>query len=136
MADAATRAAESARPDLDELVDFPLVRLWLYWGLFWLMFTPSIGATISSLFNFPDYLGTHSSLTFGRLRPLHVNGVIFGAFSTLFIGLCYYIVPRLCGVRLWKGEWGHILAWVWNLNLLFGVVLVTMGYTQALEAGE
>ena len=37
---------------------------------------------------------------------MHVNGVIFGAFSTLFIGLCYYIVPRLCGVRVWKGSGG------------------------------
>ena len=35
---------------------------------------------------------------------MHVNGVIFGAFSTLFIGLCYYLVPRLCGVRV-HAEW-------------------------------
>lgn len=136
MADAITRPAEDARPDLDELVDFALVRKWLYWGLFWLMFTPSIGAAISSLFNYPDYLGTSEYLTFGRLRPLHVNGVIFGAFSTLFIGLCYYLVPRLCGVRIWNGHWGHWLVWVWNLNLLLGIALMVMGHAQALEAGE
>lgn len=136
MADAITGAAEGARPDLDALVDFALVRKWLYWGLFWLMFTPSIGATISSLFTFPDYLGTSLNLTFGRLRPLHVNGVIFGAFSTLFIGLCYYILPRLCGVRVWKGEWGHIVVWIWNINLLVGMTLMVMGHAQALEAGE
>jgi cytochrome c oxidase cbb3-type subunit 1 len=33
---------------------------------------------------------------------VHVNGVIWGAFSTLFIGLCHWVVPRLCGVRLWR----------------------------------
>ncbi len=136
MTDAITRPAEDARADLDELVDFALVRNWLYWGLFWLMFTPSIGAAISSLFNYPDYMGTSGYLTFGRLRPLHVNGVIFGAFSTLFIGLCYYLVPRLCGVRIWKGHWGHWLVWVWNLNLLLGMALMAMGHAQALEAGE
>ena len=74
--------------DLDELVDWRVVRNWLYWGMFWLMVTPSVGVALSGLFNYPDYLGNSLGLTFGRLRPVHVNGVIFGAFSTLFIGEC------------------------------------------------
>ena len=86
--------------DLDELVDWPVVRVWLYWGMFWLLVAPSVGVLLSGLFNYPDYLGTSLQLTFGRLRPVHVNGVIFGAFSALFIGECYYLVPRLCGVRV------------------------------------
>ena len=101
------------------------------------MFTPTIGVTISSLFNYPDYLGTSEYLTFGRLRPMHVNGVIFGAFSTLFIGLCYYIVPRLC--RRARVERG--------VGPLAGVGLeprrcspawssLLVGYNQGLEAGE
>ena len=49
-------------------------------------------------------------LSFGRLRPIHVNGVIWGAFSTLFIGLCQYVVPRLCGVRLWQERWNWAYA--------------------------
>jgi cytochrome c oxidase cbb3-type subunit 1 len=121
---------------LDDLVDVPLVRLWLLWGMFWLMFTPSIGATIASLFNFPDYLGTSLMLGFGRLRPMHVNGVIFGAFSTLFIGLCYYLVPRLCGVRLPWPWLGYALAWLWNLGLVAGMASLAVGANQGLEAGE
>ena len=134
MAD--TRAATEAFPDLDSLIDRELIFKWLYWGLFWLMFTPSIGVTISSLFNYPDYLGTSEYLTFGRLRPMHVNGVIFGAFSTLFIGLCYYLLPRLSGVRVWNGHWGHWLVWVWNLGLIAGMASLFLGYNQGLEAGE
>ncbi len=136
MADAIARPAEDAFPDLDDLIDKLLIRKWLLSGLFWLMFTPSIGVTISSLFNYPDYLGTSLYLTFGRLRPMHVNGVIFGAFSTLFIGLCYYLVPRLCGVRV-HHEWlGHYLVWVWNLAIALGMASLSLGYLQALEAGE
>jgi cytochrome c oxidase cbb3-type subunit I len=123
-------------PDPDSLIDSGLIRKWLYWGLFWLMATPSIGVAISTLFNYPDYLGTSEYLTFGRLRPLHVNGVIFGAFSTLFIGLCYYLLPRLCGVPIWKGDWGHWLVWVWNLGLIAGMAALVLGYNQGLEAGE
>jgi cytochrome c oxidase cbb3-type subunit 1 len=129
-------SAQGELPDPDSLIDRGLILKWLYWGLFWLMFTPSIGVTISTLFNYPEYLGTSEYLTFGRLRPMHVNGVIFGAFSTLFIGLCYYILPRLCGVRVWRGEWGHWLLWVWNLGLIAGMASLALGYNQGLEAGE
>ena len=120
--------AEAASQNLDELVDQGLVRKWLYWGLFWLMFTPSVGVTISTLFNYPDYLGTSLLLTFGRLRPIHVNGVIFGAFSTLFIGLCYYIVPRLSGIKVHWPQLGHVLVWVWNVGLVLGFLSPVLGY--------
>src|SRR5207245_7516048 len=79
----------------DELIDADLIRKWLACGLGWLLLFPTIGAFISTKFNYPTFLGDVSWLTFGRLRPMHVNGVIWGAFSTLFIGLCYYIRPRL-----------------------------------------
>jgi cytochrome c oxidase cbb3-type subunit 1 len=122
--------------DLDEVVDWPVVRTWLYLGMFWLIVTPSIGVGISSLLNFPDYLGTDLMLTFGRLRPVHVNGVIFGAFSTLFIGECYYLLPRLCGVPVAWAKWGIPLAWVWSVALLAGLVSLPLGDNDGLEAGE
>jgi cytochrome c oxidase cbb3-type subunit 1 len=122
--------------DLDGLVDQRLVRTWLYWGMFWLMLTPTAGVTISAMFNYPDYLGTTAQLTFGRLRPVHVNGVIFGAFSTLFIGLCHYLVPRLCGVRVVWPQIGLPMVWAWNFGLLAGLVSLAFGYNQGLEAGE
>jgi cytochrome c oxidase cbb3-type subunit 1 len=127
---------ETVQERLDSLVDRPLVRLWLYWGMFWLMFAPTVGAIISSYFNYPGYLGNSLEIQFGRLRPMHVNGVIFGAFSTLFMGLCYYIVPRLCGIRVWQEKLGYWLAWMWNLGLVLGMILLALGYSQGLEAGE
>jgi len=75
-------------------------------------------------------------LAFGRLRPVHVNGVIWGAFSTLFIGLTYWIVPRLCGARVWQARWGRPLAWIWNLNLLAASAALLAGGNRGWEAGE
>jgi cytochrome c oxidase cbb3-type subunit 1 len=135
-APAPVTAGADARPDLDALIDRALILKWIYWGLFWLMFAPSIGVVISTMFNYPGYLGSSAYANFGRLRPMHVNGVIMGAFSTLFMALCYYVVPRLCGVPVWKGRWGHWLVWVWNLNLVAGMILLLLGYNQGLEAGE
>ena len=72
--------------DLDQLIDRSLIRKWLYWGLFWVMFAPTVGVIVSTKFTYPDFLGTSQYFTFGRLRPIHVNGVIFGVFTTPFIG--------------------------------------------------
>ena len=51
MASVTAKRDQDEFPNLDDLVDRDLVLKWLYWGLFWLMFTPSIGVTISSLFS-------------------------------------------------------------------------------------
>jgi cytochrome c oxidase cbb3-type subunit 1 len=126
----------SAAAQNDALIDGPLVRAWLATGLGWLLLFPTVGVIISTKFNYPEFLGDTSWLTFGRLRPIHVNGVIWGAFSTLFIGLCHYIVPRLSGVRIWQGHWGRALLWGWNLNLVVAVVWLALGGNRGWEAGE
>src|SRR5215510_3908329 len=97
--DAVTMANDAAQASVknDELINADLVRKWLASGLGWLLLFPTIGALISTKFTYPEFLGDTPWLTFGRLRPIHVNGVIWGAFSTIFIGLCYYVVPRLTG---------------------------------------
>ena len=95
-----------------------------------------MGALVSLKFNDPEFLDGVSWLTFGRLRPIHVNGVIWGAFSTLFIGLCHYVVPRLSGVRLWGERWSPGLLWIWNLNLAVASVLLALGWNRGWEVGE
>ena len=95
----ALRADRSSFAQLDDLVNYPLVRLWLYWGMFWLLFTPTFGVTISAMFNFPDYLGVRVS----HLRPAPAGACQrrdLRRLLDLFFGLCYYLVPRLCGIRV------------------------------------
>src|SRR5256714_4956218 len=129
------RVAEAQRLN-DDVIDRALIRRWLAWGFFWLLFFPTLGVVLSTKFTYPEFLGDQAWLTFGRLRPIHVNGVIWGAFSTLFIGLCHYIVPRLCGVRLWNARWSHGLLWVWNATLAVAVILLAAGWNRGWEAGE
>jgi len=122
--------------DTEELVNKSLVKHWAAWALVWLMTFPLVGLMVSIKFHNPDFLGGISWLTFGRMRPVHVNGVIFGAFSTSFIALLYYYVPRLCGVRMYKEEWGWWLLWIWNAFVFLGSLSFLMGYNSGLEAGE
>jgi len=120
----------------DALIDPDTVRAWLAAGLVWLLVFPTIGALVSTKFNHPGFLGDISWLTFGRLRPIHVNGVIWGAFSTIFIGLVHYVVPRLAGVPLAGARWSRPLLWVWNANLVVFVVLIGLGWNRGWEVGE
>lgn len=132
--------AGASRPDPvslnDDVINPTLIRRWLASGLGWLLLFPTVGVLVSTKFNYPEFLGDIPWLTFGRLRPIHVNGVIWGAFSTLFIGLSLYLVPRLAGVRLWKEAWAARLLWLWNLNLALAVVLLALGWNRGWEAGE
>jgi cytochrome c oxidase cbb3-type subunit I len=120
----------------DEVINKELIKSWLLWGFVWVLFAPTLGVIVSTKFTYPEFLQGLPELTFGRLRPIHVNGVIFGTFSTLFIGLCYYIVPKLTQVRIYKEEWGYPLLWIWNFNLIAGFVSLALGYNQGLEAAE
>ena len=120
----------------DAFIDPDLIRAWLASGLVWLLVFPTLGALVSTKFNYPEFLGDTAWLAFGRLRPIHVNGVIWGAFSTLFIGLAHYVVPRLCGVRLAGERLHRPLLWLWNANLVVFALLLARGANRGWEVGE
>src|SRR5712664_1234148 len=120
----------------DEFVDRDIVLKFMSAAAFWLVFAPSIGVILAIKFNFYDFLGNISWLTWGRLRPVHIMGVVFGAFSTGIFGLTYYIVPKLCGVRMYKENWSRSILWLWNIFLAVGIVSLMMGYNSGIEAGE
>ena len=77
-----------------------------------------------------------SDLTYGRLRPLHVNGMLFGWLLAADMGLAFYIVPRLCGVKLWSEKLGVATAMLWNVIILGAVVASCAGTNQGLEYAE
>jgi cytochrome c oxidase cbb3-type subunit 1 len=120
----------------ETLVNHDLVKRWAYATLVWLTLYPLFGVILSIKFHHPNFLNDLSWFSFGRLRPVHVNGVIFGSFSTGFIALVYYFVPRICGVRLYKENWGYPLFWLWNAAILLGSITLMAGFNKGVEAGE
>lgn len=122
--------------DSAELVDTALVKAWAKWALLWLTLFPFIGILVSIQFHNPEFLGGIPWFTFGRLRSVHLGGVLFGSFTTAFIALLYYFVPRLCGTPLYKVEWGWGLLWIWNAFLVLGSLTLFMGYMVGVEYAE
>jgi cytochrome c oxidase cbb3-type subunit 1 len=95
-----------------------------------------IALTIAAKFVWPELLGTVSYLTYGRLRPLHVNGMLFGWLLACDMGLTFYLVPRLCGVPLWSEKLGQATAILWNVIILSAVVSLIGGYNKGWEYAE
>ncbi|MBL0312136.1 MAG: cbb3-type cytochrome c oxidase subunit I [Holophagaceae bacterium] len=95
-----------------------------------------IAVLIAAKFVWPDLMGTIPWLTYGRLRPLHVNGMLFGWLLAADMGLTYYIIPRLCGVKLWSEKLGLATAVLWNFIILGAVVSLLTGWNQGWEYAE
>ena len=75
-------------------------------------------------------------LSFGRLRPLHTNAVIFAFAGNAFFTGCYYSMQRLLKARTFhKGlSWFHF--WGWQAIIASAAVTLPLGFTQAKEYAE
>ncbi|MBK9168026.1 MAG: cbb3-type cytochrome c oxidase subunit I [Bryobacterales bacterium] len=95
-----------------------------------------VAVVIAAKFVWPELMSTIPAMGYGRLRPLHVNGMLFGWLLAADMALTYYLIPRLCGVRLWSETLGKATAILWNAIILGAVVSLLMGWNQGLEYAE
>ncbi|MBI1287347.1 MAG: cytochrome-c oxidase, cbb3-type subunit I [Flavobacteriales bacterium] len=75
-------------------------------------------------------------LTFGRIRPLHTNAVIFAFVGNgIFMGV-YYSLQRLLKTRMWSDALSNINFWGWQLIILSAVATLPFGITTGKEYAE
>jgi cytochrome c oxidase cbb3-type subunit 1/cytochrome c oxidase cbb3-type subunit I/II len=84
----------------------------------------------------PDLLGNISWLSFGRIRPIHTNLVIFGFVTSGLLSVSFYIVPKLLRTELYSEKLGMITLLIWNIILVSIVITLAMGLTQGREYAE
>ncbi len=95
-----------------------------------------VGLIIALKLIFPDFLGFIPELSYGRLRPLHTNAVIFAfAGNAIFYGV-YYSLPRLCKAPMWSQKLSEIHFWGWQLIILSAVLTLPFGITTSKEYAE
>ncbi len=116
--------------------EYSAARAWIYSAVIWL----AVGTTFALLAAIemvsPDFLGGISYLSFGRLRPIHVNSVTFFWLTMANIGAFNYIVPKLCGRPLWSENLSKITMWVWNIVGILMILTLMAGFSQAREYAE
>lgn len=95
-----------------------------------------VGLIIALKLVFPGFLGFIPELSYGRLRPLHTNAVIFAfAGNVMFAGI-YYSLQRLCKARMFSDLLSKIHFWGWQTIIVSAALTLPFGITTSKEYAE
>ncbi|MBL4870803.1 MAG: cytochrome-c oxidase, cbb3-type subunit I [Robiginitomaculum sp.] len=118
--------------------DDSVIRAGIIATIFWGIAGMLVGVIIASQLAFPKFLYFENLpwTNFGRMRPLHTSGVIFGFCGNALIATSFYIVQRTCRTRLAGGLWPWFVFWGYNLFLVIAGTGYLMGITESREYAE
>ncbi|MBV6522858.1 MAG: hypothetical protein MNPFHGCM_03008 [Gemmatimonadaceae bacterium] len=115
--------------------DDDIVRKFLFATILWGFVGMLVGVVIAIQMAYPES-NIAPFLTFGRLRPLHTNAVIFAfAGNAIFTGV-YYSTQRLLKARMYSDGLSSVHFWGWQLIIVLAAITLPLGYTQAKEYAE
>jgi cytochrome c oxidase cbb3-type subunit 1 len=95
-----------------------------------------VGVIIAAQLAWPELNLGISWLSYGRLRPLHTNAVIFAFGGCALFASSYHVVQRTCQTRLFLPGLAMFTFIGWNIVILAAVVSLPLGYTQSKEYAE
>jgi cytochrome c oxidase cbb3-type subunit I/II len=115
--------------------DNKIVRNFAYATVMWAAVGMLVGLWIALQLVFPA-LNITQYFSFGRLRPLHTNAVIFAFVGNgIFMGV-YYSLQRLCKARMFSDKLSYIHFWGWQLIIIAAAITLPIGLTQGAEYAE
>ncbi|SFD09085.1 cytochrome-c oxidase, cbb3-type subunit I [Collimonas sp. OK412] len=104
----------------------------IVWGVVGML----VGLLIAAQLAWPAMNFDIPWLSFGRLRPLHTNAVIFAFGGSALMATSYYVVQRTCQVRLFSDGLAAFSFWGWQLVIVLAAITLPMGYTRGKEYAE
>ncbi len=116
--------------------DNKIVRKFIVATMFWGVIGMSVGLLLAFMFLFPNLTDGISWLSFGRLRPLHTNAVIFAFVGNAIFAGVYYSSQRLLKARMWKDWLSNLNFWGWQAIIVGAAITLPLGYTSSKEYAE
>ncbi|RNC87227.1 MAG: cytochrome-c oxidase, cbb3-type subunit I [Winogradskyella sp.] len=116
--------------------DNKIVRKFIVATMFWGIIGMAVGLLLAFMFLFPNLTDGISWLSFGRLRPLHTNAVIFAFVGNAIFAGVYYSTQRLLKARMWKDWLSNFNFWGWQLIIVGAAITLPLGYTTSKEYAE
>jgi len=101
------------------------------WGVVGML----VGVIIAAQLVWPE-LNVNEYLSYGRLRPLHTNAVIFAFGGCALFATSYFVVQRTSHVSLFAPRLAAFTFWGWQLVIVLAAITLPMGMTQAKEYAE
>ncbi len=121
---------------LNEKYDFKVVQWFSVMSVVYLAIGTLVGVYIASELAWPWLNMDIAEMSFGRLRPLHTNLVIFAFGGSALMAAAFYIVQRTNQTKLWSNKMAWFTFWSWNLVILGAIITLPMGLTQSKEYAE
>jgi cytochrome c oxidase cbb3-type subunit I/II len=116
--------------------DNKIVKKFLYASLLFGVVGMVVGLLIAVMFMFPNLTDGISWLSFGRLRPLHTNAVIFAFVGNAIFAGVYYSLQRLLKTRMYSDVLSNINFWGWQLIIVAAAISLPLGITTSKEYAE
>ena len=133
---AATPEPQPPRELTRAQIDRSCRQVLLFWyasSVFWLLFGSALALAASIKLHSPYFLADAAWLTFGRVRPAHLNTMIYGWASMAGIATLLWLQARLCRVRLPYREFLYAVGIWWNLMVIWGTWRVLAGHGTSIE---
>ena len=96
----------------------------------------TVGLLVAIQFVFPEANFGLQYTTFGRVRPLHTNAVIFAFVGNGIFAGVYYSLQRLCKSRMFSDLLSKIHFWGWQIIILSAAITLPLGFTSGKEYAE
>ena len=116
--------------------DNRIVKKFIYATMFWGLIGMTVGLLLAFMFLFPNLTDGISWLSFGRLRPLHTNSVIFAFVGNAIFAGVYYSLQRLLKARMWKDWLSNFNFWGWQTIIVGAAITLPLGFTTSKEYAE
>ncbi len=131
MADSMATQADRAA-----VYDDSVVRNFSIAAIVWGVVGMTVGVFIAAQLTWPELNFGIPWLSYGRLRPLHTNAVIFAFGGCALMATSYYVVQRTCQVRLFGGALAAVHFWGYQAVIVLAAVTLPMGFTRGKEYAE
>ena len=132
MASSSTISPTSAAPVYSDTVVRGFALMAVVYGIVGML----VGVIIAAQLTWPELNLGIPWLTYGRLRPLHTNAVIFAFGGCALFATSYHVVQRTCQTRLFLPGLAMFTFVGWNLVILLAVVTLPLGITSGKEYAE
>ncbi len=113
-----------------------VIRQFTIASIVWGVIGMAVGVLIAAQLYWPALNFDIAWLSYGRLRPIHTNGVIFAFGGSALFATSLYVVQRTCHARLISDRLASFVFWGWQVVIVATVITLALGYTQAKEYAE
>ncbi|MBT5189836.1 MAG: cytochrome-c oxidase, cbb3-type subunit I [Proteobacteria bacterium] len=120
----------------EQTYNYDVVRQFTIMTVVWGIIGMLVGVFIAAQLAWPALNFDIPWLTFGRLRPLHTNAVVFAFGGSALFATSYYVVQRTCHVRLFADRLAAFTFWGWQVVIVLAAITLPLGYTASKEYAE